>query len=120
MAAVFTRELLSGSTSGRPIPVAATATPGTVVHQSISGATSYDEVYIWASNVTAVAATLTVEWGGVTDPASHLVKGYVVPANSLPTAIAVGQVLNGSSVVRAFSATANAINITGYVNRITA
>ena len=120
MAAVFTRELLSGSTSGKPIPVAATATPGTLIHTAVSGATSYDEVYIWASNVTAVAATLTVEWGGVTDPGSHMVKGYVLAANSLPTAISVGQVLNGASVVRAFSATASAINVTGYVNRITA
>ena len=120
MAAVFTRELLSGSTSGKPIPVAATATPGTLIHTAVSGATSYDEVYIWASNVTAIAATITVEWGGVTDPGSHMVKGYVLAANSLPTAIAVGQVLNGASVVRAFSATASAINVTGYVNRITA
>ena len=116
----FTRELLSGSTSGRPIPVAATATPGTLIHTAIAGATSYDEVYIWASNITAVAATLTIEWGGVTDPGSHMVKGYIMPANTAPVAIAVGQVLNGASVVRAFSATASAINITGYVNRITA
>jgi hypothetical protein len=118
--ATFTRELLSGSTSGRPIPVAAAATPGTLLHTAVAGATSYDEVYIWASNVTAVAATLTVEWGGVTDPGSHMVKGFILAGNSAPIAIAVGQVLNGASVVRAFSATASAINVTGYVNRITA
>ena len=118
--ATFTRELLSGSTSGRPIPVAATATPGTLIHTAVAGATSYDEVYIWASNVTAAPATLTLEWGGVTDPASHMVKGYVIPANSAPMAISVGQVLNEASVVRAFSTTTNTVNVTGYVNRITA
>lgn len=118
--ATYSRVALTGISNGLPIPVAATATPGTLVHTAIGGTTSFDEVYIWASNVTAVAATLTVEWGGVSDPASHMVKGYVLAANSLPTAIAVGQVLNGGLVVRAFSATANAINITGYVNRITA
>ena len=118
--ATFTRELLSGSTSGRPIQVAATATPGTLIHTAIAGATSYDEVYIWASNITAAPATLTVEWGGVSDPASHMVKGYIIAANSAPVPIAVGQVLNGASVVRAFSTTTNTVNITGYVNRITA
>lgn len=118
--ATYSRALLSGSTSGLPIPVAATATPGTLVHTSVAGATSFDEVYLWASNVTAVAATLTVEWGSVSDPGGLMTKGYILAANSLPTPIATGQVLNGATVVRAFSGTAGAINLTGYVNRITA
>lgn len=120
MAAVFSRHLLSGSTSGKPIPVAATATPGTLLHTAVAGTTSFDEVYVWASNVTAVAATLTIEWGDVTDPGSLMTKGYILAANSLPTPIAVGQVVNGGVAVRAFSGTASAINVTGYVNRITA
>jgi len=118
--AIYTRALLSGSTSGAPIPVAATATPGTLLHTAVAGSTSFDEVYIWASNVTGASATLTLEWGGVADPASHMMKGYILAANSAPTPIAVGQVLNGGLAVRAFSGTASAINITGYVNRITA
>lgn len=118
--ATYSRTLLSASTNGVPIPVAATATPGTLLHTAIAGTTSFDEVYLWASNVTAVAATLTLEWGNVTDPGGLLTKGYILAANSLPTPIAVGQVLNGGVAVRAFSGTAGAINITGYVNRITA
>lgn len=114
----FSRILLSGSTSGLPIPVAATATPGTVVHTAVAGSAAFDEVYIWASNVTAAAATLTLEWGGVTDPANHLVKSVSIPANSQPIAIAVGQTVNNGVLVRAFSATASAINLTGYINRI--
>ncbi len=116
--AVYSRALLSGSTSGLPIPVAATATPGTLLHTAIAGASSFDEVYLWASNVTGAAATLTVEWGGVTDPASHIVKAYSIAANSPPMPIAVGQCVNGGVAVRAFSGTANAINVTGFVNRI--
>ena len=116
--AVYSRALLSGSTSGLPIPVAATATPGTLVHTAIAGATSFDEVYIWASNVSALPVALTLEWGGVTDPGSHLVKAYTIAANSRPEPIAVGQCLNGGLVVRAFAATAGAINLTGFVNRI--
>lgn len=116
--ATYSRVLLSGSTNGRVIPVAAVATPGTLIHTAIAGAASYDEVYIWASNNTAAAATLTVEWGGVTDPGDHIVKAVSVPANSPPIPISVGQNLNNSLVVRAFSGTANALNISGYVNRI--
>lgn len=116
--ATYSRQLLSGSTNGRAIPVAATATAGTLLHTAVAGTASFDEIYLWASNVTGSAATLTVEWGGVTDPGDHMTKAYSIPANSAPTPIAVGQVLQNGLVVRAFSGTASAINITGFVNRI--
>lgn len=116
--ATYSRILLSGSTSGKPIPVAATSTPGTAVHTAVSGSTGFDELYLWASNVTSAAATLTIEWGGVTDPGDHAVKSVVIPAYSPPIPIITGQVLNGGLAVKAFSGTASAINLTGYVNRI--
>lgn len=114
----YSRVLLSGSTNGREIPVAATATPGTLVHTAVAGAAAFDEVYLWASNVTSAAATLTLEWGGVTDPGDHMVKQLSIPANSPPIPIITGQVLNNGLNVRAFSGTAGAINVSGYVNRI--
>lgn len=116
--ATYSRVLLSGSTNGRNIPVAATATPGTAIHTAVTGTASFDELYLWAANVTAAAATLTLEWGGVTDPGDHMVKAISIPANSPPIPIATGQVLNNALLVKAFSGTASAINITGYVNRI--
>ena len=116
--ATYSRVLLSGSTNGRAIVVAATATPGTAIHTAIAGTTAFDEVYLWASNVTAAAATLTIEWGGVTDPGDHMVKALTIPANSPPIPIATGQVLNNALLIKAFSGTASAINLTGYVNRI--
>lgn len=114
--AVFSGSVLSGSTNGKPIPVAASATPGTTIHTA--GATGYDEVYLWASNVTAAAATLTIEWGGVSDPGDHLVKAYQIPPNSLPVPIALGQRIAGSLVIKAFSGTGSAINISGYANQV--
>lgn len=114
--AVFTGAVLSGSTDGRPIPVVAVATPGTTIHTA--GAAGYEEVYLWATNVTAAPATLTVEWGGVSDPGDHLVKGYSIAANSGPIPIALGQRIQNSKVVKAFSGTGSAINITGYVNKV--
>jgi len=116
--ATYSRVLLSGSTNGRPIPVVATATPGTLIHTAVAGITAFDEPYIWASNVTGAAATLTLQWGGVTDPGDHMVKSVSVPANSPPIPIATGQNINNGLVIRAFSGTASAINITGHANRI--
>lgn len=116
--ATFQRFLLSGSTGGKPIPVAATATPGTLVHTAINSSNSIDEIYLWVSNTTNAAVQLTLEWGGVTDPANLLVKQTSIPSNSAPIAIAVGQNLNGALSVTAYASAANALNITGFVNRI--
>jgi hypothetical protein len=114
----YSRVHLSGSTNGKSIPVVAVATAGTLIHTAIAGTASFDEVYLWVSNVTATAATLTIEWGGVTDPGNHLVKAITIPANSPPIQLVFGQILNNALVIRAFSGTASALNITGYVNRI--
>lgn len=116
--ATYSRVLLSGSTNGRVIPVAATATPGTLIHTAIAGTASFDEIYLWVSNVTASAATLTLEWGGVTNPGDHLTDLVSIPANSPPIPIITGMVLNNTLVLRAFSGTASALNVGGYVNRI--
>jgi hypothetical protein len=112
----YSRALLSGSVSGSPIVVVATSSPGTLIHTTLVGA--IDEVYFVASNVTNAAATLTIQFGGTNDPTDDLVFEYSIPANSPPIPIATGQNLTGARVVTAWSGTASAINITGYVNRI--
>lgn len=114
--ATFSRQLLSGSTNGKPIPVATTATPGTLIHTATTG--GYDEIYLYVSNVTGSAATVTVEWGGTTDPGELACKSVSIPANSGPTVLIPGLVLNNGLVVRAYSGTSAALNITGFVNRI--
>ena len=116
--ATYTRRLLSASTNGRPVVVAANATPGTTLHAAVSGTTAFDEIYLWASNVTASSATLYVEWGGATDPGDLLVKNFSIGPNSGPVPIATGIVLNGNVSVAAFCTAASAINITGFINRI--
>jgi len=116
--ATYSRALLSGSTNGKPIPVAATATAGTLIHTAVTGTSGFDEVYLWASNVTGTAVPLTIEYGGVTDPGDHADKAVSIPANSEPIPILTGQNINNALVVRAFCGTASAINITGFVNRI--
>jgi hypothetical protein len=114
----YSRLVLSGSTNGKPIIVVNTATPGNLIHTAVAGTAAFDELYLWVSNVTNAPATLTIEWGGVTDPGNHIVKAVSIPANSAPTPIVTGQVLNNGLVIGAFSGTASALNITGFVNRI--
>ena len=116
--ATFTRILLSGSTSGKSIKVAATATPGTAIHTAVAGATSFDEIYLWATNTDTVARTITLEWGGVTDPDNLLAKAFSLSANSPPYPLVSGLVLNGGLLVKAFASSANVVLITGYVNQI--
>lgn len=114
----YTRTLLSNSTSGKPVVVAATASVGTLIHTAVAGATSFDEIYLWAANIDTSDHTLTIEWGAAPD-AGALIKTFKIPANSPLYPVATGQVLNGGLSVNAFADAASKINITGYVNRIT-
>lgn len=116
--AVFSGAPLSGSTNGRPIPIAATSTPGTTIHTAISGTTGFDEIYLWVTNTSGSAVALTVEFGGVTNPDDHLVDAYSIPANSLPIPIALGQRLQGGVLVKAFAGTTGVLVATGYYNRV--
>lgn len=114
----FSRILLSGSTSGKPIKVVATATAGTTVHVAVAGAVSYDEVYAWVTNTSTSAVTLTIEYGAATDPDALIVKALVIPASSPPIPVLTGQVLNGGLTIAAFASSANVLLISGFCNRI--
>jgi hypothetical protein len=117
--AAFTAGLLSGTpASGRAIPVVATASPGTLLHTAVTGSVAFDEVFLWATNVTANPVTITIEWGGVLNPGDHVAESVVVPSNSPPFLLLDGLRLNGGLQVTAYASVANAINVTGQINRI--
>ena len=119
--ATFTKQILSGSTDGKAVKVAATATAGTLIHEGSATATTLDEIWLYAVNSDSIALKLTIEWGGVTAP-DDLIE-FTVPAESGLYLIAPGLVLKGNAtplVVKAFCASANVVNIAGFVNRITA
>ena len=119
--ATFSKQILSGSTDGKQIKVAATATAGTTIHTGSSTATTFDEVWLYAVNTSATDVKLTIEWGGVSSPDDHI--EYTVKAENGLYLIVSGLILKGNAtplVVRAFAATANVICVSGYVNRITA
>ena len=119
--ATFSKITLSGSTDGRGVKVAATASTGTTIHTASSTATTYDEIWLYVQNTSASSVKLTLQWGGTTSPDDDI--EVTVAAEAGLMLVAPGLVLKGNAsplVVRAFAATANVLTIHGYVNRITA
>lgn len=118
--ATFTKQILSGSTDGRAIKVAATASSGTLIHTGSSTATTLDEVWLYAVNTDTTARLLTIQWGGTTAPDDSI--QVTIGAQTGLVLVAPGLLIKGNAttalVVRAFAATANVINIHGFVNRI--
>jgi hypothetical protein len=118
--ATYSKVKLSGSTDGRGVKVAATATAGTTIHAGSTTATTYDEVWLYAVNTSASSVKLTIEWGGTTSP-DDLLELTVLPEAGLVTVVP-GLVIKGNAtplVVRAFAATADVVVIHGFVNQIT-
>lgn len=109
----FTKQYLSGSTTGKGIEVAATSTPGTLLHTA--DASAKDEIWLWASNKDSAARVITIEWGGVT--VNDDLAEMEIPADDT-ILIVPGWILGNSLVVRGFGAAANVITVFGYVNRI--
>jgi hypothetical protein len=117
----FSKELLSGSTGGRLIKVAATSTPGTTVHATGTSSTIVDEVWLYAVNSDTTDRKLTIEYGGTTSP-DDLIE-FTVTAESGLYLVVPGLVLTGDGssarTITAFCETADVVSVGGYVNRIT-
>jgi hypothetical protein len=121
--ATFSKQILSGSTNGTGITVAATATLGTTIHATGISASTLDEIWLYAVNTTATARTLTIEFGGVSVTKDLIQQSIGVTPSGL-VLVCAGLILRGTgaaaTTVTAFAGAANAIEIFGFVNRITA
>ena len=115
--ATFNKIPLSGSTNGKGILVAATATPGTLIHTAGAGTTNFDEVWIYCQNTSTSSVALDIEYGGTAT--ADLIE-ITIPGESGLVLVVPGFFLNNALVVRAFAATTNVITIHGYINRVTA
>lgn len=113
--ATFSKLPLSGSTNGKGINVAATATLGTAIHTAVSGTSSFDEVWMYAVNTSTSSVKLTVEYGGATSADNIEIT---IPGESGLVLVVPGLFLNNSLAVTAFADTADVISIHGYVNRV--
>ena len=111
---------LTGSTDGYGIVVAATSTPGTLVHTAVAGTTAgtYDEIFIEAQNIdtTGTYHTLTLEYGGATATQNII---DVIPARTGLRLVVNGLLLQDALTIKAFADMANKVVIYGYVNAIT-
>ena len=118
--AVFTKQLLSGSTQGRAIKVAATASAGTTIHTTGTSSTVIDEVWLYAYNSSTGPITLTIQYGGTT-AVDNDIRLDIPPTSGL-TLVVPGLILTGNgtvgATVAAYAGTTNVITISGYVNRI--
>jgi len=113
--ATFSKVKLSGSTDGKAVKVAATATAGTTIHTA--HATALDEIWLYAHNSSAASVKLTLEFGGVAAPDDHIEINIGAEGTGL-VLVSPGLLLTNSLVIKAFAGTANVVTLTGYVNRI--
>tara|TARA_R100001530_G_scaffold128729_1_gene98611 strand:+ start:28 stop:381 length:354 start_codon:yes stop_codon:yes gene_type:complete len=116
--ATYSKQLLSGGTNGKNIEVAATSSAGTTIHTAVSGTSDMDEVWLYACNTDSTDRKLTIEYGGTTS--SDDLTEITITAEAGWVLVCPGLLLQNGLIVKAFAATANVININGFVNRITA
>jgi len=120
--ATFTKVLLSGSSQGKAIKIAATTSGsnGTTLHATGTSSSIIDELWLYAYNSSSSAVTLTIQWGGITAVDNEF-KITIPPTTGL-TLVVPGLILTGdgttATTTRAYAGTTNVITISGYVNRI--
>lgn len=113
---------LSGSTHGQPVKVAATVIgSGTTVHTATTDTTEGkgDQLYLFATNTDTAARTLTVGWGGTTNPDHLVIDAMVLTPNVTVQLPIPGLLIRNALVVRAAASAANVILLSGFVHRHT-
>lgn len=117
----FTEELLSGSSGGLGIKIAATSTAGTTIHTTGTSSSIKDEIYLYAVNSDTADRKLTIEFGGVASP-DNLIE-LTIPAESGLVPVVQGQPITGTGsagrTIGAFCASANVVMVYGWVQRNT-
>jgi hypothetical protein len=118
--ATFSKQLLSGSTNGRPIKVVATSSTGTTIHATGTSSSVIDEVWLYAYNSHTSTVLLTIQFGGTSTPDDDI--KISIPSQSGLTLVVPGLILRGTgsaaTTIAAYAATTNVITLSGYVNRI--
>ena len=114
--ATISKIKLSGSTDGVGILVDDDASAGKLIHEGPSTVADYDEVWIYASNISGADKKLTIEWGST----SVIIEQTITTEAGLVLVIP-GLIVKGNSTeieVRAFAADNSSICLFGFVNRI--
>jgi len=110
----------SGTGLGIPVTATTSGSLGTVIHTASTTPATIDEVWIYAQNYHTADTKLTIQWGGFTAGTNEI--EYTVKAENGLYLIVPGLIMQGNAtakVISAYAATATAIVLYGYVNRIT-
>jgi hypothetical protein len=110
--ATFTREPLSGSTSGTPIPVTSSDAAGAVTVHTCD--TNKAEVYLFAYNISTATIELFTEKGTT----SAIVQSISPRSGLVP--VLPGSFLTGNKVVKCYGSTVSTggLFVDGWVNKI--
>jgi len=114
MAAKF--GILSGSTDGQGVLIAAIISPGDIIHTSSAVSGEIDRVVLTATNNDTVARDITLEWGEAT--VTKVIK-QTIPALSgeVLLTLAKGKTISNGGIVKGFASVANKIVIGGHIVR---
>ena len=106
---------LSGSTNGKAFLI---DNVGVTIHTAAAGTGTTDRIWVWATNTTGAACTITVYHGAVV--AANII-GHAIPitANGVPVLIVPGIPLNNATVLSAVASVTNVVSVAGYVDRQT-
>ncbi|MDP2218525.1 MAG: hypothetical protein Q8J68_14705 [Methanolobus sp.] len=115
--ASFLKRKSSNSIDGKSIKVAATATPGTLIHTAVAGTTlgTFDEIWLWAYNGHTSDGELSIEEGS----GDSLPMKVTIPCKVGWIPIEPGFILQNAVEIRAFAQVTNVIKIRAFVNTIT-
>jgi len=119
--ASFTKGLLSGTlaSDGQAFSV---TTSHTTVHTGPTAATSIDEVWIYATNADTADMEIYIGWGATGGVIANQIR-LTIPTKAGYKLVIPGLILKGNAsplIVTAYAAVTGKVNLTGYVNHITA
>lgn len=114
--AVYSPQILSGSTNGRPIQINATTSPGTAIHTVSTATGTVEDIFVDAFNTATAERLLVIELGS-TATANHLYAK--VPPQDGPFRIVAGLRMTGATgiSIAAFATATGALVVAGGVNR---
>ena len=113
----YSKQLLSGSSNGKNIEIAGTASPGTLMHTVQATATSALEVvHLYAANSAALSRLLTVEFGGTTTADQVVVS--IAPRDGANLVIPGWPLTGTDQIVRAFATVTEGVRLNGFINRV--
>lgn len=115
--ATYSKIPFSQSSNGKSIILSLSSAPGVLIHTAVASP-STDEIWLYASNTTAADSMTTFYWG--TTAIGDVLAQVNVQAYAGLTLIVPGLILNNANTIYAFTQTPSAVDIAGYVNRITA